>query len=125
MEEKGRLIKRFDSSGLPCLVERVYLGENFPFIRAYVGVPKTHWLYKVDFHDLPEIEAHGGGLCYSAERNAVLGETPGVWWLGFECAYQCDVRAEEEYFMELQCIQVARQIGGGEPKPNNLRELSA
>lgn len=98
-----------EETGLPCLVVRGPSGA----LCGYVGVPKSHPFYGVDYSDCslgrdehycdhaPQhyVEVHGGltfadkcspgetegrGICHVATE----GEDE-VWWLGFDCAH-CD-----------------------------------
>lgn len=50
---------------------------------GYVGIPKTHPLYKTTYQDAPDFEVHGG-LTFSGDWGTDL------WWLGFDTAHCYD-----------------------------------
>jgi hypothetical protein len=83
-------------TGLPCLIKRNPLGGN---LCGYVGVPRGHPLYGVNYDDADHLSVHGG-LTYSSkcsegpEDRAIChkvepGESDDVWWFGFDCGH-CD-----------------------------------
>lgn len=102
-----------EATGLPCLIVRGPLGA----LCGYVGVPKSHPFYGVDYGDCslgiegerycshsPQhfAEVHGGltfaDRCHPHEDGegrgichvAPEGEDD-VWWLGFDCAHGDDL----------------------------------
>lgn len=97
----------FYSSGLRCLVKKGPLGSW----NGYVGVEKTHPLYKVgQFEDeIPEalsnISVHGG-ITYSELSNPTqeishLHDTDaGIWWFGFDTAHYGDLVPGTELFLD-------------------------
>lgn len=57
---------------------------------GYVGIPKWHPSYNVDYNKL-EIKCHGGPT-YSSKQLASFdpkGEKH-LWWIGFDCAHRGD-----------------------------------
>ena len=86
----------FVHAGFACFVRRV---DPSGHLCGYVGVPREHPLYGVDFGNLPDdLEAHGGinyakpcceesGVCHVPEP----GMPTDVWWLGFDCAHGFDL----------------------------------
>ena len=87
--------------GLDCLIVR----NNFGALCGYVGVPRGHRCFEVDYNDLAYegVYAHGGltfsnrcqprgadearGICHPVE-GAAHAE---VWWLGFDCGHAGDL----------------------------------
>ena len=81
---------------LPCLMVRNSMGGWC----GYVGVPRNHPAYEVDYDDVAA-EVHGG-LTYAnkcvddPEEESIchipgVGESDDVWWLGFDCVHGGDV----------------------------------
>ena len=81
---------------LPCLMVRNNLGAWC----GYVGVPRDHPAYEVDYNDVAA-EVHGS-LTYAdkcmnepKERSIChipgVGESDDVWWLGFDCSHVGDL----------------------------------
>ena len=81
------------ATGLDCMMVRNHVGAWC----GYVGVPKGHPHYQVDYSGLLwEYDVHGG-LTYSSECAGHICHTPeagrpdDVWWLGFDCAHLGDL----------------------------------
>jgi hypothetical protein len=101
-----------EATGLPCLVKRV---KHSGHLCGYVGVPRGHRFYEVDYDDVRlrgyddedmDYDIHWPpahcGLTYAdhcqegPEADAIChvpepGEPDDVWWLGFDCAHSGDV----------------------------------
>lgn len=83
---------------LPCLIVRGPLGA----LCGYVGVPKGHPWYQVDYDSVgKDPDVHGGltfsDHCQEGEGDRKIchvveeGEDDHVWWLGFDCAHCFDL----------------------------------
>jgi hypothetical protein len=80
--------------GLPCLIVR---SDSTGALCGYVGLPPGHPLHGAHY-DAPNVQVHGG-LTYSAScregghicHQPLEGESPHVWWLGFDCGHAFDV----------------------------------
>ncbi|MCP3921299.1 MAG: hypothetical protein GY714_01810 [Desulfobacterales bacterium] len=75
-------------SGYPmCLVRVSGMGHWC----GYVGIPRRHPYYRVDYDDNYEyINAHGG-LTYASHRNPLTKEHDKYWWYGFDAAHSGDL----------------------------------
>ena len=73
-------VDRFDG---PC---RFLILRGAVSLCAYVGVPKDHPLWGMQYDDLP-LQCHGG-LTYSGEGGKGLPE--GFWWYGWDYAHAGD-----------------------------------
>jgi hypothetical protein len=94
-------------TGIPCLIVRNHFGA----LCGYVGLPKGHPWYGVEYEDVEvrmthdalteDVEFPHGGLTFSGkcstndpERGVChvveSGEPDDVWWLGFDCAHAFD-----------------------------------
>src|SRR5688572_6418858 len=87
-DEPDRLDFRFN--GLPCILSRGTSGAWC----GYVGVPPGHPWHGQPYDDIrPSVH---GGLTYAAKCRGLVchvpepGESPDVWWLGFDCAHAFD-----------------------------------
>jgi hypothetical protein len=54
---------------------------------GYIGVPKGHPWFEVDYSALDSVDVHGG-LTFSGKLTQV---DQLLWWLGFDCAHSYDV----------------------------------
>lgn len=91
--DKGHWIYK----GLDCLIVRNNLGA----LCGYVGVPKGHRLYEMDYDDANSLVDAYWGLTFANKCNPNADPTSSichplegaanedVWWLGFDCAH-CD-----------------------------------
>lgn len=72
----------FVESGLPCYMIRHEMGSWC----GYVGVPKGHPLFgkETSHESLWDLNVHGGVTWAD-------GGSPGLWWLGFDCAHSGDL----------------------------------
>ena len=84
---------------LDCLIVRGPSGA----LCGYVGVPKTHEYFEIDYSNIESVDIHGGltfsekchpskkgeafGICHTEEGAA----NKEVWWLGFDCAHAWDI----------------------------------
>ena len=64
---------------------------------GYVGVPKDHNLYGVEYSDLyddfyPEVH---GGLTYSRDSSSNYPVESDLWWFGYDCAHLWDAPSPE------------------------------
>lgn len=94
-EEPDRIEWRFSGPPrLACLIVRGPSGA----LCGYVGVPPGHPLHGKDYSRCPDFDTHcgltyaascdeGGHICHAPQP----GESPDVWWLGFDCAHAGDV----------------------------------
>mgnify|MGYP003294415751 CR=1 FL=1 len=74
---------RFEYKGFPCVVLFQWLGHRC----GYIGIPKNHKFYNVDYMEL-DISCHGG-LTYS--ESYLYGQEDGdIWWIGFDCGHYVD-----------------------------------
>ncbi|MFW6056647.1 MAG: hypothetical protein ACOC9B_05000 [Chloroflexota bacterium] len=90
-----------EATGLDCLIVRNHSGA----LCGYVGVPKGHPLYGMDYDEvhaaIPSLGVHGGltfastcdedapegyGICHIP----LPGRPADVWWLGFDTAHAFD-----------------------------------
>ena len=130
--------KEFEHRGLKCVILFGYMG----FRNGYVGVPKEHQHYGKDYHELEEIEVHGG-LTYSGNNGSYPIESD-LYWFGFDCVHLYDgqdlSKARElfpEYapyyemglydlgqhgveacsleYVELNCVELAEQLQKEKP----------
>jgi hypothetical protein len=113
----GKVTKSF---GLPVVVRR----NSFDIYCGYVGVPQSHPCHGIELGDseLGRIEIHGG-VSYAAGRLPWLRpeDSPGIWWLGFDCATEDDgilgvddsgcVYRDEEFAQD-QALLLARRLAG-------------
>jgi hypothetical protein len=58
---------------------------------GYVGVPKDHKYYEVDYNAIDNIDCHGG-LTFSGRFTDV---DPELWFIGFDCAHAWDAKDPE------------------------------
>lgn len=77
------LESRFVYKGFPCVV----LFQPLCHRCGYVGLPKGHPLYNVDYAEI-DIDCHGGLTYASDELSGV--DIPDTWWIGFDCAHAGD-----------------------------------
>ena len=76
----------FGHEGYVCVVVFGDLG----FRCGYVGVPKEHPLYNVDYNTIYyKIDVHGG-LTYSGGSADYPIASDGLWWFGFDCGHAWD-----------------------------------
>ncbi len=69
--------------GLKCWIRRM---PNALHLCGYVGVPKAHSLFKVEYDNIPA-DVHGG-LTFSDQFN----DGGKLWWIGFDCAHLNDMQ---------------------------------
>ena len=86
------------STNLDCLIVRGPMGA----LCGYVGVPKGHRLYGLDYDVEPmtDLDVHGGltyaASCQQADADGIChvpqpGRPADVWWFGFDCGHYMDV----------------------------------
>jgi hypothetical protein len=76
-------LKEFSAYGYTCRV----LGGPFKNYNGYVGVPKGHPAFNVQYENLG-IDVHGG-LTFSqmGTKNSLRFPNPEIWWIGFDTAH--------------------------------------
>lgn len=98
----------FTYEGLRCVVIFQGLGHRC----GYVGVPKGHELYGMDYDDVYnkiDADVHGG-LTYAGGSSDYPVESD-LWWIGFDCAHYMDgkdLELAKEYFKDNDSL--VRQI---------------
>ena len=88
--------ERFDYKGYPCVVLFMPMG----FRNGYVGLPKGHKYYGVNYDEIP-ISCHLG-LTYS-DYSLSMQDDKNTYWIGFDCGHCCDgydLEKLDEYFGE-------------------------
>lgn len=88
----------FKHKGYFCVVVLHEFGHRC----GYVGIPKSHSLYGMNYDDLDNVSVHGG-LSYSdnSQKAYPLYMQDDIWWFGFDCAHCFDGRdykAAREHF---------------------------
>lgn len=79
--------KEFKYKGLKCVVLLLATGYRC----GYVGVPKGHPLYNVDYMNCQSDFACHGGLTYSGGgANSSYPISSDLWWFGFDCTHWGD-----------------------------------
>jgi hypothetical protein len=120
-----------DATGLDVLlVRQPYHGSWC----GYVGVPQSHPLFGQGYHDVPDVDVHGGltfadachetgdesrGICHVGE----IGAADHVWWFGFDCAHAWDITPGHDHgfgfpdstyrtreYVEAECARLAEQL---------------
>lgn len=100
---------RFKYKGFPCVV----LFMPFGFRCGYVGIPKGHRFYKMNYVKIP-VGCHGG-LTYS-DDHLHHQDDKDIWWIGFDCAHYLDgygLKCRREYFPELPEFDYIPELGEG------------
>lgn len=87
-----------EATGLACMIRRA--GHELGHWCGYVGVPRGHAAYGVEYDDIG-CEVHGGltfsSRCQHGDQATAIchlveeGEDDDVWWLGFDCAHSGDL----------------------------------
>lgn len=79
--------KEFEHQGLKCVVLLLATGYRC----GYVGVPKGHPLYNVDYMNCQSDFACHGGLTYAGGGvNSSYPISSDLWWFGFDCTHWGD-----------------------------------
>jgi hypothetical protein len=79
-----------------CCGYRCLVVVNAMCVRCgYVGVPKSHPAYGVNYNDMQDIDCHGG-LTFDGEIKCISAEPDDLWYFGFDCAHGFDKRAVDE-----------------------------
>lgn len=81
-------------TGYDCLIVRNTLGA----LCGYVAVPKNHSLYEQEYHNIPDLDVHGGitfsGACHGDPNGLTIchldDDGDKAWWFGFDCAHVGD-----------------------------------
>lgn len=118
MDNLTTTIAKFSHAGLPCAVLRVQLTPQHGHLCGYVGISKLHPYYMKDWadNDIYDLVVHGG-ITYARSYLYDHGDTPSLWWLGFDCAHFGDPifmveqdTSEFQKYVENQCRQLAEQL---------------
>lgn len=91
---------RFEYKGYTCVVLFQWLG----FRCGYVGLPKGHKFYEVDYMEM-DIDCHYG-LTYS-EKYLYGQEDENTWWVGFDCGHSgdgYDFEAIRKYYSDNESV---------------------
>jgi len=80
MDRKHIIEKRWKSGGLDCVV----LIHPFGHRCGYVGIPKTHKLYKSNYESAP-LNVHGGVTFGGGGKGSEYPIKSELWWFGFDC----------------------------------------
>ena len=124
-KEPDKMVWVDEDTDLDCMIHRGSSGA----LCGYVGVPKGHPWYGVDYNDYQgeryetdlviNVDVHGGltfssacqetddessGICHVPEP----GREHDIWWLGFDCAHMGDVTPE----LDMRTRQVAKEMPG-------------
>lgn len=102
-----------DSTSYPCMAIRTELTGSWC---GYVGVSKDHPLFEKDYHDITDLEVHGG-ITYG---NPLKGKE-GYWFFGFDCAHFGDfcpihpnLFLNGDYrnlsYVQKECASLAKQL---------------
>lgn len=123
---KHELIKDGEYRGYRYLIKKVSFGDEEieraggyadwlynPWLCGYIGIPKGHNFYEVDYNDLHEeyeFSVHGG-LTYSGWLNRVIDTDEDIWVIGFDCHHYNDniVTCNKDY-AESECKSLIDQI---------------
>lgn len=76
--------KDFVVDGYRCVIVGQKLGHRC----GYIGVPKEHKYYGVDYDDI-DIDIHGGWT-YASGNNEYPVKSDDLWWIGFDCGHYND-----------------------------------
>ena len=98
-EPADKIVWEDSTTGFDCMIHRNGMGSWC----GYVGVPKKHYLFGLDYNQLYEmgkgLDVHGGltfsdachnmdvngkGICHPSDKG------DHVWWFGFDCAHSGD-----------------------------------
>lgn len=86
----------FEHCGFACVVVMQDLGHRC----AYVGVPKGHKFYNLDYYcdEMMNIECHGG-LTYSGDgsNSYPIATDEELWWFGWDYAHYGDGIDKDAY----------------------------
>jgi hypothetical protein len=128
----------FESEGFKCVV----VAQGAGYRCGYVGIPKTHPLYGINYNET-DFEVHGGVTYSDGGVNTKYPIESDLWWFGYDCAHYEDgndlslitnprliemelmyptggiVRTKEYCIQE--CVRLANQLKAVED--NNKEEL--
>lgn len=116
MQEPDKVSWVDESTGLDCLAKR----NNFQGVWCgYVGLPKGHSLFGVEYNAIEDIEVHGdltfSGLCDEDDKEQGIchlsdnGES--VWWFGFDCGHGGDICPGIDAFYKKMKIEKGMNLG--------------
>lgn len=95
----------FQHAGFDCLLLRSPMGFYWC---GYVGLPKEHKFYGVDYNEIHEIDAYGGLTFgnFCGEHICHITDKPDtLYWLGFDCAHRQDMKPG--YLADPACSSLA------------------
>jgi hypothetical protein len=100
--------REFEEAGYHCLILR---NRDAGYLAGYVGLPRIHSLFGVDFNDVEEsnvlISVHGG-LEFSGPTPESGRERPDLWYFGFDCDHFDDLIPKEFESMDLIALAAKR-----------------
>ena len=105
--------KDFEHAGLRCVIVETDMGH----LCGYVGVPKSHLLHGVQYHEnykkdtTPEdtIDVYGG-ITYSGEGKYPVSSND-LWWFGYDCNHYQDITNPKSVgFCIAECQKMADQL---------------
>jgi hypothetical protein len=98
----------FEESGYHCLILR---DPDAGYLAGYVGLPRTHPLFGVDFSEVDETNAQitiHGGLEFSGATLEGGRERPEHWYFGFDCDHFDDLSLKDLQSMDPIGVAVKR-----------------
>jgi hypothetical protein len=100
--------REIEESGYHCMILR---NPDAGYLSGYVGIPRGHSLYGVDFNDVEEsnvlITVHGG-LEFSGPTPENGRERPDLWYFGFSCDHFEDLSPKDLEGMDLISLAAKR-----------------
>jgi hypothetical protein len=99
--------KEWEYKGISCQV-KIHTGLGFRC--GYVGIPKEHKLYNVDYNEIYEkgydLEVHGGLTFANKIKDSDL------WWLGYDCGHSGDAQ-DPDLIKDERCREIAKSMPVG------------
>jgi hypothetical protein len=98
--------REFDEAGYHCIILR---DPDAGYLAGYVGLPRTHPLFGVDFSEVDETPAQisiHGGLEYSGPTVGPGRERPEHWYFGFDCDHFDDLSLKDLEAMDPVAVAV-------------------
>ena len=85
-------------NGFRCICIAQQMGHRC----GYIGIPKGHKFYGINYNEFPDdFEVHGG---WTYSDNVFLIPSKDIWWIGFDCAHYWDAPDEKimREFMDIK-----------------------